>query len=92
MARLTAKQRSSIKSSNFAVSSKAKTSKAKKASGNYPIPDKGHAEAALGLVSRFGSPAKKAEVRAAVKRKFPNLGKSSSTTKSKSTRSRKPTR
>lgn len=78
MAKLTAKKRSSVPTKDFAIPSKAKSSGAKKKSGNYPIPDKGHAKAALSLVSQHGSPAQKKEVRAAVKRKFPNMGKSSS--------------
>jgi len=75
MARLTAAQRSKVKSSNFAIPSKAKTAGAKKKSGNYPIPDKGHAKAAKSMVSRYGTPAQKKQVDAAVARKFPNLGK-----------------
>jgi len=75
MAKLTARERAGIKTSNFAIPSKAKTSKAKKKSGNYPIPDKSHARAALSLVSQYGSPAEKVKVRAAVKKKFPGIGK-----------------
>ncbi len=74
MAKLTAKSRSNISKSNFAIPQKAKTASAKKKSGNYPIPDKGHAKAALSLVSQHGSAEQKKEVRAAVKKKFPDMG------------------
>ncbi len=50
MARLTAAQRSKVKTSDFGVPSKAGSSKAKKKSGNYPMPDKKHAESALRLL------------------------------------------
>ena len=75
MSNLTSSQRSKIKTNNFALPSKAKTSGAKKKSGNYPIPDKNHARSALSLVSRFGTPAEKAKVKSAVKKKFPTVGK-----------------
>ncbi len=39
----------------------------------YPIPDKGHAKAALGRVSEFGSPAEKARVKRKVRRLFPKM-------------------
>lgn len=78
MARLSAKGRSKVSQKNFAIPSKAKTSDQKKKSGNYPIPDKSHARAALSLVAKHGTPAEKARVRAAVKRKFPDVGKSKS--------------
>ena len=43
--------------------------------GRYPILDKAHARNALARVARFGTPAEKARVRAAVHRKYPNIGK-----------------
>ena len=43
---------------------------------SYPIHDEAHARNALARVSQFGSPALQARVRAAVHRKFPNIGKS----------------
>jgi len=43
--------------------------------GKYPIEDKKHAKAALGLVGMHGSSAEKAKVRAAVAEKYPSLGK-----------------
>lgn len=75
MAKLTATDRKNLKSSQFAAPEQGQ-GKGGKGSGSYPIPDKSHARAALSMVSRFGSPAKKAEVRAAVKRKYPTIGKS----------------
>jgi len=41
----------------------------------YPIHDKAHARNALSRVSQHGTPVEKAKVRAAVHRKFPNIGK-----------------
>lgn len=41
----------------------------------YPIHDKAHARNALARVSQHGSTAEKRMVRAAVKRKFPAIGK-----------------
>jgi hypothetical protein len=41
----------------------------------YPIHDLAHARNALSRVSQFGTPSEKARVRAAVRRKFPNIGK-----------------
>lgn len=46
-----------------------------KGSGSYPIPDASHARNALARVSQHGSPEQKSEVRAAVGRKFPGIGK-----------------
>jgi hypothetical protein len=39
----------------------------------YPIEDKAHARNALARVSQHGSPAEKAKVRGAVKRKYPSI-------------------
>lgn len=65
MAKLTSKGRKRMKSSSFALPGK-------KA---YPIPDKAHARNALARVAQHGTPAEKAKVRRAVKRKFPSIGK-----------------
>lgn len=65
MARLTAKGRRRIKTSNFAIPSKRK----------YPIHTIAHARNALARVAQHGSPAQKAQVRRAVKRKYPSIGK-----------------
>jgi len=43
--------------------------------GRYPINDPSHARNALARVSGNGSPAEKAKVRAAVHRKYPDIGK-----------------
>jgi hypothetical protein len=65
MAKLTAKARKQIPGKNFAGPGR-----------SYPIEDKNHARAALSMVSKYGSPAVKAEVRAKVKKKYPGIGKS----------------
>lgn len=69
MSKLTATQRKSLPSSDFAVPSRAPKA------GSYPVPDKPHAKAALSMVSRFGSSAQKAAVREKVAKKFPGIGK-----------------
>jgi hypothetical protein len=46
MAKLTAKQRAKLPSKKFGLPEKARSEKAKKESGNYPIPDKDHAASA----------------------------------------------
>jgi hypothetical protein len=65
MARLTARGRKRLKRSQFAIPSK-------KA---YPIHDRAHARNALARVSQHGSASQKARVRAAVRRKYPGMGK-----------------
>jgi hypothetical protein len=67
MAVLTAKGRKAIPTRNFAVPGKRA----------YPIQDASHARNALSRVSQFGSPAEKAQVRSAVRRKYPRIGSSS---------------
>lgn len=64
MAKLTAKARNKIKTSNFALPGR-----------RYPIHDRSHAANALARVSQYGSPSEKARVRAAVRRKYPGMGK-----------------
>lgn len=66
MAKLTTKKRNALSKKSFAEPSKRA----------YPIQDKAHARNALARVSQFGSPAEKAQVRAAVHRKYPGIGKS----------------
>ena len=63
MAVLTAKTRKAIPSNSFAGPDR-----------SYPIEDKAHARNALSRVSQNGSPALKARVRAAVHRKYPDIG------------------
>jgi hypothetical protein len=77
MAELSSKARAKIPTKSFAIKSKAKTAEAKKESGNYPIQDRKHARNALSRVAQHGSPAEKKQVRAAVKKKFPAIGKDS---------------
>lgn len=52
---------------SFAIGEKAPES------GSYPIHDEAHARNALARVSQHGTPAEKARVRAAVKRRYPNI-------------------
>lgn len=65
MAKLNAKKRNALPGKAFAEPGKRK----------YPIEDKAHARNALSRVSQHGTPAEKSKVRAAVKRKFPGIGK-----------------
>lgn len=69
MAKLSAKARQKLKSSQFALPGKG-TGKGGKGAGSYPIPDKAHAINAKARVTQHGTPAEKKKVRAAVKRKF----------------------
>ncbi len=71
---LSAKQRQALPRSSFALPGKGKGPKGAGA-GSYPIPDPSHARNALSRVSQHGTPAEKARVRAAVHRKYPNIGK-----------------
>jgi hypothetical protein len=67
MAVLTARARKAIPTSKFALAGR-----------RYPIHDPSHARNALARVSQHGTPAEKATVRAAVHRRYPSIGKSSS--------------
>jgi hypothetical protein len=49
MVKLTAKQRANLPSRKFGLPEKARSETAKKESGNYPIPDRGHAISAKRL-------------------------------------------
>lgn len=69
MAKLSAGARKAMPKTSFAIPSKAP------GPGSYPIGDKQHAANALGRVEQHGSPAEKKQVKAAVARKFPSLGK-----------------
>lgn len=66
LAELTSKARKQLPTSVFAIPSKRA----------YPIHDEAHARNALSRVAQFGTPAEKAQVRAAVARRYPNMGKS----------------
>lgn len=67
MAALTTAQRQRLRASQFAIPSRAPES------GSYPIDTENRARSALARVSQFGTPAEKARVRRAVKRKYPNM-------------------
>lgn len=73
MARLKARRRKRLSKKSFALPGKRK----------YPIHDKAHARNALSRVSQHGSPAEKKRVRAAVRRKYPSIGKKKRTTSRK---------
>jgi hypothetical protein len=47
MSTLTAKQRANLPPKAFGLPEKARTKKARKGTGNYPIPDRGHAISAI---------------------------------------------
>jgi hypothetical protein len=49
MAKLTAKQRARLPAKDFGLPEKARSSDAKKETGNYPMPDEGHAISAKRL-------------------------------------------
>lgn len=68
MAKLTTAQRNKLPKSDFALGA-----------GRYPINDANHARNALSRVSQNGNSSEKAKVRAAVHRKFPDIGKSKPT-------------
>ncbi len=64
MAKLTEKARDKLADKSFAGPDR-----------SYPIQDKSHARNALSRVSQFGTDKLKAEVRAKVHKKFPDIGK-----------------
>lgn len=64
---LSTKQRKKLSKKEFALPGKRK----------YPIPDKAHARNALARVAQHGSSAEQKKVKAAVKRRFPSIGKKS---------------
>ena len=63
MAKLTYAQKKKLRKTSFAIPSERK----------YDINDEAHARNALARVSQFGSPAEKAKVRSAVKKRFPKI-------------------
>ena len=52
MAKLTADDRAALKPSQFGLPDKARTKKARKEPGNYPMPDDGHAVSAVRLAKK----------------------------------------
>jgi hypothetical protein len=69
MARLTYQQRKKLPKSQFAIPGRAPKP------GSYPLDTANRARNALSRVSQYGSPAEKATVRAAVHRRYPNIGR-----------------
>lgn len=65
---LNTKQRKKLSKKEFALPGKRK----------YPIPDKAHARNALARVAQHGTSAEQKKVKAAVKKRFPSIGKSKS--------------
>ena len=47
MSKLTAKKRANLEPKDFGLPEKARTEEARKETGNYPIPDRGHAISAI---------------------------------------------
>jgi hypothetical protein len=68
---LSTKDRKRLSKKSFALPGKRK----------YPIPDKAHARNALARVAQNGTPAEQKKVKAAVRKKFPSLGKKKNKTK-----------
>jgi hypothetical protein len=62
---LTSKDKKKLSKKTFALPGKRK----------YPIPDKSHARNALARVAQNGTPEEQKKVRAAVKKRFPSIGK-----------------
>jgi hypothetical protein len=52
MAKLTSKQRADLPARDFGLPEKARSDEAKKETGNYPIPDRGHAISAKRLAGQ----------------------------------------
>jgi hypothetical protein len=62
---LTTKDKKKLSKKSFALPGKRK----------YPIPDKSRARNALARVAQHGTPTEQKKVRAAVKKRFPSIGK-----------------
>ena len=71
---LTREGRAKIKTKNFGLPDKAKSTLAKKESGNYPIHDIEHARSALRYGARFLSSSDYAKLKNKVYKKYPSLG------------------
>jgi hypothetical protein len=52
VAKLTPEKRAALKPSQFGLPEKARTKKARKQTGNYPMPDRGHAISAVRLAKK----------------------------------------
>lgn len=64
MSKLTAAARNKLSPKQFALPG-----------GRYPIEDSNHARNALARVSQYGNSSEKAKVRAAVHKRYPQIGK-----------------
>lgn len=81
MSKLSSAQRKSLPKSDFAVKSKANSPQGKAKGGSYPIPDRSHAQNAL---ARSAGKPEEAQVKAAVRAKYPDMvGTSSAVVKPK---------
>jgi len=69
MATMSYKEKAKLSKGTFAVPGK----EGYGGKGKYPIPDEAHARNALARASQFGTPGVIAKVKAAVRRKFPNI-------------------
>jgi hypothetical protein len=69
MAALTASERAALPDSSFAIVTGTGANKVR----SYPIDTANRAVAALARVATFGTPAEKAKVKAAVRRKYPDI-------------------
>ena len=69
---LTAKARQDMPRSDFALPGKGEGKKGA-GSGSYPIPDEGHARAALSRGAANASPSELAEIKRKVHEKFPDM-------------------
>ena len=76
---LTAGQRRSLPDSDFVFPGKGEGPEGKQR-GAYPINDKKRARAALSMAAAYASPEKEAKVKAAVKKKFPDIQQESALT------------
>jgi len=65
MAKLSSAARKALPTKSFAEPDQRK----------YPIENEAHAKNALSRVAQSGTPAEKAKVKAAVKKKYPSIGK-----------------
>ena len=76
---LTAAQRRALPDSDFVFPGKGEGPEGKQ-TGAYPINDKKRARAALSMAAAYASPEKEAKVKAAVKKKFPDIQQESALT------------
>src|SRR6476620_10807158 len=73
------KERKKLSKKSFALPGKRK----------YTIPDKAHARNALARVAQHGTPAEQKKVEAAVRKRYPSLGKSRKKSQKRSTKGSK---